>query len=89
MTSPAPAGQPGTRRLDATVALVTGASSGIGEATALALAAEGAAVALAARRTERLEHLAARVQQAGGRVVVLQADLAVNEVLVRPTEQQF
>ncbi len=88
MTSPAPAGQPGTRRLDATVALVTGASSGIGEATALALA-EGAAVALAARRTERLEHLAARVQQAGGRVVVLQADLAVNEVLVRPTEQQF
>ncbi len=47
--------------LDGTVALVTGASSGIGEATAVALVGEGAAVALAARRRDRLEALATRL----------------------------
>ena len=43
------------KRLEGKVALVTGASSGIGWASALALAAEGAAVAVAARRADRLE----------------------------------
>ena len=52
--------------LDGTVALVTGASSGIGAAAAVALAAEGAAVALAARRGDRLEALAAGIRDQGG-----------------------
>ena len=63
------------RPLEGTVALVTGASSGIGEATALALAEQGAAVAIAARRRERLEDLAGRVGDAGGTALVLEADL--------------
>ena len=62
-------------RLDGTVALVTGASSGIGEATALALAASGASVALAARRVDRLDELAAKIRAEGGRALVIQADV--------------
>ncbi|HZM42483.1 MAG TPA: SDR family NAD(P)-dependent oxidoreductase, partial [Acidimicrobiales bacterium] len=61
--------------LDGTVALVTGASSGIGHATARALAGEGAAVALVARRVERLDELAAEIDKAGGRAVVVAADV--------------
>jgi NADP-dependent 3-hydroxy acid dehydrogenase YdfG len=53
-----------TRPLENTVALVTGASSGIGEATALALASLGASVALVARRADRLQALAARIDGA-------------------------
>jgi len=62
--------------LDGKVAAVTGASSGIGEATALALAAEGAAVALGARREDRLTDLAGRIESDGGRAVALFADVA-------------
>ncbi len=61
--------------LEGTVALVTGASSGIGEATALSLAADGAAVAVAARRLERLEDLARRIEKAGGQALVLETDV--------------
>ncbi len=61
--------------LASTVAVVTGASSGIGEATALALAAEGATVAIVARRAERLEDLATRLSSAGGEPIVIPADL--------------
>ncbi len=63
------------RALTGTVALVTGASSGIGEATAAALASEGAAVALAARRRDRLDDLAARIDRGGGRSLVVECDV--------------
>ena len=61
--------------LSGTVALVTGASSGIGEATARALAAHGAAVALLARRKDRLERLAEEIESDGGRALVLPTDV--------------
>jgi NADP-dependent 3-hydroxy acid dehydrogenase YdfG len=61
--------------LSGTVALVTGASSGIGEATARALAAHGAAVALVARRKDRLERLADEIEGDGGRALVLPTDV--------------
>jgi NADP-dependent 3-hydroxy acid dehydrogenase YdfG len=58
------------------VALVTGASSGIGEATARALASAGAAVALAARREDRLRGLAGEIIGQGGRALVIATDVA-------------
>jgi clavulanate-9-aldehyde reducatase len=57
------------------VVAVTGASSGIGEATALACAEAGAAVALAARRTDRIESLAARIVEQGGRAITVRTDV--------------
>lgn len=64
-----------TSRLDGTVALITGASSGIGEATAWELAQQGARVAVAARRRDRLDQLAARITDAGGEALVIEADI--------------
>jgi NADP-dependent 3-hydroxy acid dehydrogenase YdfG len=61
------------KQLSGTVALVTGASSGIGEATAVALAEEGAFVALVARRKDRLDALAERI--GAGQTLVIEADV--------------
>jgi len=78
--------------LEGRVALVTGASSGIGDATARALASAGADVAIAARRHDRLDVLARELEKAGTKVLVLAADLLVEEEnrrIVAETEAHF
>jgi NADP-dependent 3-hydroxy acid dehydrogenase YdfG len=68
-------GMASNRQLEGTVALVTGASSGIGEATSRALAERGAGVALVARRVDRLEGLANHIRSTGGNPAVIEADV--------------
>ena len=63
------------KRLDGRIALVTGASRGIGRAAALALAKEGAHVVIAGRTTGALEELDDEIQEAGGKATILQIDL--------------
>src|SRR5262245_53170398 len=81
-----------TGTLAGRVALVTGASSGIGEGAALALAAAGATVAVAARRADRLEALVQRIQSAGGKALSLPGDVvdeAVAKGIVDQTIKHF
>ena len=78
--------------LEGRVALVTGASSGIGEAVALTFAEAGARVALAARRRDRLETLAETIREDGGEAQVIVADFAHEEEAqraVREAEAHF
>jgi NADP-dependent 3-hydroxy acid dehydrogenase YdfG len=69
-------------RLDGTVALVTGASSGIGQAAARALASQGAAVAIAARRKDRLDELSASIERDGGRALAIETDVTDREQVI-------
>ena len=62
--------------LEGKVAAITGASSGIGEATALALVAEGAAVSLAARRKDRIDELVSRISRNGGTALAIETDVS-------------
>lgn len=74
------------------VAIVTGASSGIGEATALALASIGATVVIAARRSDRLQALEARITGTGGKALSITADVSDEvqvEALVNQTHAKF
>ncbi len=80
------------KRLDGRIALVTGASSGIGEAAAIALAEAGAKVAIAARRRDRLDALATRLTLLGAEPLVLEADLLDEHVaqrIVADTETHY
>jgi short-subunit dehydrogenase len=72
-----------TGKLSGKVALITGASAGIGRASALALAREDANLVLTARRQERLDEMVEAIQQAGGKAVVVVGDAAVEETAQR------
>ena len=68
-------------QLKGAVAVVTGASSGIGEAVAVGLAQRGAKVVLAARRKDRLDELADRIERAGGTALAIRCDVTDREQL--------
>ncbi len=75
-----------SKSLAGKIALVTGASSGIGAATALAMAAAGATVAVSARRADRLAELVAKIDAAGGKALALPGDMAIEADAIRAVE---
>lgn len=74
-------------RLDGTVALITGASSGIGEATAKALAGFGATVSLVARRRDRLDALVKEIKNFGGNALAIEADVTEQKQAIDAVEK--
>ncbi|PLK27843.1 SDR family oxidoreductase [Novosphingobium sp. TH158] len=72
--------------LQGKVALVTGASSGIGAAIAVALAEAGATVALSARRADRLAEVAAKIEAKGGKAIALVGDMSVEADAIKAVE---
>ena len=76
-----------TRKLEGRIALITGASRGIGRAIARSFAAEGAMIAVSARSEAELQSLAAEVEQAGGVALAIPADLSDPSMPARVIEQ--
>jgi NADP-dependent 3-hydroxy acid dehydrogenase YdfG len=74
------------KRLSGKIALVTGASSGIGEAAALALAEAGAVVAVSGRRKERLDSLVERIEAVGGKGLALPGDVSIETEATKSVE---
>lgn len=74
---------PHRKKLAGKVTIVTGASAGIGQATALAFGQAGARVVLAARRVERLEQTASEIRSAGGQALVVPTDLSNRAEITR------
>ncbi len=73
--------------LNGRVALVTGASSGLGQRFAEVLAANGAAVALVARRADKLNDVKAKIEKAGGQAVAIEADVRDRAQMTRAFDQ--
>ena len=76
-----------TGTLAGKIALVTGASSGIGEAAAVSLAEAGATVAVAARRADRLTGLVSRIEASGGRALAIVGDMTVEAEAIKAVEE--
>ena len=81
-----------TQKLAGKVAIITGASAGIGAATAIALAEEGAYVAIAARRADKLNEVAQKIEESGGKVLQVITDVtdeAQVQNLIAKTKETF
>ncbi|MFZ4730494.1 MAG: SDR family NAD(P)-dependent oxidoreductase, partial [Pseudanabaena sp.] len=81
-----------TKKLEGKVAIITGASAGIGAATAIALAEEGAYVAIAARRADKLNEVAQKIEASGGKVLQVITDVtdeAQVQNLIAKTKETF
>ncbi len=77
------------QKLNGKVAIVTGATSGIGEATAYALASEGAVVAITGRRVERLEQVKNKIVETGGVAITVCGDVQNEQDAVRMVEEAY